>query len=465
MLHFGRTGRAAVLDEILRKLEENDIQRIKVAGFDVDGVLRGKYISPAKFSSAAADGFGFCDVIFGWDCADALYDQSRVTGWHTGYPDTLARIDLGSFRLVPWEKRTALFLVDFMKDAQTPLSVSPRQVLQRVIERAGAMGFVPKASCEYEFFFFKETPQSLHQKGFNNLETLTPGMFGYSVLRASAQTDLIDEIVCQMKAYDCEVEGIHTETGPGVFEAALHYDELLRAADRAALFKTGIKEIASRHGLTACFMAKWNKDLPGCSGHLHQSLWDRKTRAPAFADGPRGRSGLSKTLESYIAGQCALMRETTALIAPTINSYKRMVPGTWAPTHVAWGVENRTTALRVITGPSAKATRVEYRLAAADINPYIALAASFGAGLWGIEKALEPPPPVSGNAYTQTADDATPLPRSLDEAAGLLDRSEAAREILGAEFIDHYVMTRRWEVAQFQRAVTGWELSRYMEII
>jgi glutamine synthetase len=284
-------------------------------------------------------------------------------------------------------------------------------------------------------------------------------MFGYSWLRASENAGLVHALIDGMNGFDVELEGFHTETGPGVYEAAIRYDSLLRAADKSALFKTAAKEICARHGAMPCFMAKWNRELPGCSGHLHQSLWSLAGE-PAFHD-PRGPRGMSKMLQHYVAGQIALLPAMTALIAPTINSYKRMVRGAWSPTLATWGHDNRTTALRIIGGSPAS-TRVEFRLAAADMNPYVALAASVGAGLWGIEHQLPLPAETSGNGYEARAE---PLPSTLRAATEALAKSREMREILGAEFVDHYLRTRDWECRQFEAAVTKWELERYFEII
>jgi glutamine synthetase len=451
--------RAESLDlESLRLVfEERKVSKVKIGGFDVDGVLRGKYVSLEKFFSAAQGGLGFCDVIFGWDVGDQLYDNAQVTGWHTGYPDALATIDLSTFRMIPWEPGTAAFLLDFCDRDGKPLAISPRQVLQRVLSRAARMGFEARLAAEYEFFLFKETPESARAKGFHGLTPLSPGMFGYSWLRASESKELVHQIQDQLAAFDVQIEGFHTETGPGVFEAAIAVDAGLRAADKAALFKTAVKEIAHAHGLMPCFMAKWNEKLPGCSGHVHLSLWEGQRNA--FSD---GAGGMSRQMGQAIAGQLALMPELTAVIAPTVNSYKRMVEGAWAPTRATWGVENRTTALRAIPG-SSKATRIEHRQAAADINPYLAMAVAVGSALWGIEHGMAPPPPVNGNAYE--AKEAPRLPRSLAEATERLRASSAARDILGPEFVEHFARTREWEVRQFERAVTTWELERYLEII
>jgi glutamine synthetase len=447
------------LHEIKQLFAKHSIEKVKLGGFDIDCVLRGKYISLEKFFSAAESGLGFCDVIFGWDSSDALYDNVTLTGWHTGYPDALARIDLSTFRVLPWEQRTAFFLVDFFRPDGSPLPVSPRQVLRSVVEAVGRKGYTAKASIEYEYFFFREDPLSARQKHFRDMTPLSPGMFGYSFLRSSAHSDLAHAILDTTRAMGIELEGFHTETGPGVYETAIRYDEALRAGDKAAMFKTVVKIVARRHGLLATFMAKWNASLPGCSGHIHQSLSDRAGKKNLFYD-PKSDSHISGLMRSYMAGQLALMRELTVMFCPTVNSYKRTVPGTWAPTNVTWGVDNRTTALRAISAGS-KSTRVEHRLPGADANPYLSLAAGLASGLYGIENRLELPAPAA-NAYETQA---PALPRSLEESTALFRSGQSARQIFGEQFVEHYSATRDWEARQFRRAVTDWELERYFEII
>ena len=447
-------------DALKRWLESNGVRQAKVGGVDIDGVWRGKYVSLDKFLSVAEGGLGFCDVVFGWDIADELYDNARVTGWHTGYPDAQARVDLSTGRIIPWEPGVAAFLLDFVNADGSPFEASPRQLLQKVGRKARQMGYLPKFGAEYEYFIFRETPQSLREKNFANLSTLTPGMFGYSWLRSSANAALVHAILDGCNAFQIEIEGMHTETGPGVYEAAIGYDELEKAADKAVLFKTAVKEICARHGLTACFMAKWNPKLPGCSGHVHQSLWTLQGDRNEFFD-PSAPHQISKTLRHYIGGQLETMPELIALYWPTINSYKRSVENTWAPTSATWGVENRTAALRAIGG-GPKSSRVEFRLLAADMNPYLGMAASLAAGLWGIENEIEPPSPCEGNAYQASG---APLARNLKDAVSLLKSSARARALLGDEFVDHFIRTREWEIRQFERAVTTWELERYLELI
>jgi glutamine synthetase len=431
---------------------------IKLGVFDLDGILRGKYVSRDKFESAAQSGLGFCDVIFGWDSGDALYDNARFTGWHTGYPDAHARIDLATKRNVPWEDDTELYLLDLFTAGGDRLPLAPRNVLQRVIDSAARSGMEARMSAEYEFWLFEETPHSIVEKNYTGLRNLSPGMFGYSILRASSQAPLMHDLLDQLAAFDVELEGLHTETGPGVYEAAIAVDTALAAADKGALFKTAVKEIAMRHGLMACFMAKWKADLPGSGGHIHQSLWDTTTRQNVFVK-PDG--SMADPMRHYIAGLLEHLPELMVLYCPTVNSYKRTVPGTWAPVNATWGVDNRTVAVRALPG-GVKSGRVEMRLTGADMNPYLAMAASLASGLDGVTRRLAPPEPVT-NAYKVGV--ARPLPSNLLEATWLFRESAFARKAFGDEFVDHYAATREWEWRQYEKAVTGWELERYFEAI
>ncbi len=368
---------------------ERKLTHVKLGVFDADGVLRGKYLAREKFEAALDRGFGFCDVVLGWDSSDQLYDNVGFTGWHTAYPDAQCAIVPETCRALPLEGDMLLFLAEFAPPAE---ALCPRGTLKRVLARAKNLGYSAQASAEYEFFLFEETPHSVREKNFRNLRTITPGYFGYSLLRASVHAEFYEDLLKLCEAMRFPLEGLHTETGPGVVEAAITYADALEAADRAALFKTYTKILAERRGWMATFMAKWSRDWPGQSGHLHISLQDKR------------------------AG-------------------------------------------------SAKSQRVEYRIAAADINPYIALAAAIGSGIWGIEHQIEPDAPIVGNAYAQTYPQARRLPRTLWDAAQRLKQSQPARALFGDAFVEHYAATREWEEREFRKAITDWELARYFEIV
>lgn len=445
------------MTDLLQQLKASHHQRIKIGVTDLDGVLRTKYLHRDKVITALDGGFGFCNVIFGWDSQDALYGHPSPD---PGFADLTATLRPETFRTIPWEDKLPLLLADF-GEAEGPLSAAcPRSLLRSVVAKAEGMGYSARFGPEFEWFVYRETPDSLAAKNGQSPRPLTPGMFGYSGLRSGMNSDYFGELFTQLEAFNVTLEGLHTETGPGVLEAAITHQPALEAADRAALFKQGVRQISYRHGLLASFMAKPAAELPGCGGHLHQSLW--RDGNNSFYDAG-ARHGMSATFRHYLAGQLALLPVLLPLFAPTVNSYKRYVSGSWAATHANWGVDNRTTALRVIPG-GVKSTRLETRVPGADANPYLAMAAALAAGLYGIEHALAlEQAPVRGSAYDNTSGPA--LPTDLGAAAGAMEVSETAAELLGEDFTRHFITTRKWEWHQYQRAVTDWERRRYLEII
>jgi glutamine synthetase len=450
---------------LVKELMERGTRRIKLGLADIDGVLRGKYLALEKFASLAGGSGGICDCVFGWDIGDQLYDNAEFSGWHKGFPDAPFRLDLDTLRWLPHEEGVPFFLAELVPpQGQAFHPICPRNVYKRVLAAAGDRGYEPHLGFEYEFFLFAETPHSARDKGYRGLRPFTPGMFGYSLVRSSVHADLYQEYLDFCDAMDMGLEGFHHETGPGVVEAALKVAPGLAAADKAVLFKSFTKVFFQRRGILPTFMAKWSVDYPGQSGHLHQSLWTPDGRS-LFHD-PARRASMTPLMENFVAGQLLYLRELCALIAPTVNSYRRMVKGAWAPTAATWGIDNRTAALRVIPG-SEKSQRVEHRLAAADGHPYLVAAAALLSGLEGIERRLTLAEPVVGNAYDVQASlpAGLQLPATLREAAELLRHSEVARRWLGDEFVDHFAATREWETRQFERAVTDWELQRYFEII
>lgn len=444
--------------QIIEYVKNHPSGKVKLAITDIDGILRGKYISTEKFLSVLQHEMGFCEVVFGWDANDASYDNGSFSGWHTGYPDKPVKLDLQTFRKIPWENGVPFFLADFTGAAA---AICPRNVLKRTIEAAATLGFAPYFSQEFEWFNFEETPHSANEKKFSGLRPLSPGMFGYSILRSTYRNDFFTDLFELLVKFDIPIEGLHTETGPGVLEAAIAYAPILEAADRAVLFKTAVKEIAYKHGVMATFMAKWNESLPGCGGHIHQSLWDAAGHTNTFYD-PTDPQGMSATFKSYIAGQLYCLPHILPLIAPNINSFKRLVPGLWAPTTLTWAVDNRTVALRALPG-GAKSARLETRVAGSDTNAYLAMAACLASGLYGVKNKLPLQAETTGNGYLDLSHGV--LPANLDVATQTMKTSALARDLFGETFVTHFTQTREWECRQHAKAVTDWELKRYFEII
>ncbi len=449
-------------DTLLRQLTEQNVEKVKIAITDIDGVLRGKLISFEKFISVVDKGFGFCNVVFGWDTGDLAYDNVQYTGWHSGYPDATAVIDLNTFREIPWEKDMPFFLADFKDAKGNDLSICPRSLLKKITLQATGAGYTPYFSQEFEWFNLVDNSGEWYKNKFSNLQPLTNGMFGYSLLRAAEKNDYFQDLFDWLKKFEVPLEGLHTETGPGVYEAAISYSEILEAADRAVLFKNSVKQIAKQHGIIATFMAKFNENLPGCSGHVHQSLWSNAKKQNLFYDA-KSAAGISTLMQQYIAGQLYCLPFILPMFAPTVNSYKRLVEGAWAPTTLTWGIDNRTTALRALP-VSPMATRLETRVVGSDSNPYLAMAACLASGLYGIKNKMKlKTQATTGNGYADTKNGV--LPKNLWEATQAMKTSVVAKELFGTAFTEHFTATREWEWRQCMKVVTDWELKRYLEII
>ncbi|KAL7267130.1 hypothetical protein RUND412_010297 [Rhizina undulata] len=465
-------------ESIIAELTHDD--KVKLAGVDIDGVLRGKLISKKKFLSVLDSGFGFCSVVFGWDMHDRMYSRElSVSTSENGFRDILAKIDIQSFRRIPWEEASydgsgnpagvPFFLVSFFDpDTQAPIDACPRGLLQRVVGKVEERGWKAMAGAEYEFFNYRENPNSLAEKGAR-LEPLTPGMFGYSISRPIINQDFYYGIFDACKKFNVDLEGWHTETGPGVYEAALQYGEIREMADKASLFKYVVKALGLKHNITPCFMAKPREGLPGNSGHIHISLVDTKTGQNLFArDSPDPNpkypdlAHLSTTGYHFLAGLLAGLPSIMPLLAPTINSYKRLVENFWAPVAVSWGLEHRSASIRLIAPPSASpsATRFEVRTCGADANPQLALAGILALGMYGIENKLEITiPPLGAGAGAGKR-----LPRNLAAAVEKM-RGGLAEEVLGAGFVQHFAGTREHEWRLWEEAVTDWEVKRYIETV
>ncbi len=457
--------------EIKHLVDEGQIEYVKIGAPDIEGVYRGKRVAAKHFLNSLEEGFGQCDVLFGWDIGEVVLPNLKFSNWERGFADIVMKPDLSTFALVPWEEHVASCVCDLWTEHGEPVSISPRYVLQRVAERARAMGFEALAAAELEFRFFRETQVSLRDKDFGpHLTPLNPGFNCYAISQASADEQVLGRIARKMRDSGIEIEGYNREHGPGMYEMNIRYADAVAAADKTMLFKTGVKELCHEMDLTASFMAKWNDQEDGSSGHSHLSLWDRQGERNAFWD-ESAEDHMSQTMRHFLAGVLDKMPECMALYAPVINSYKRYVEGTWAPLNTTWGMDNRTCAVRIIN-VNRGAMRIENRVPGADANFYLVFAATLASGLYGIEHALELPQRLDGNAY----DAATvaralerghirPLARHLTAATDLLEQSELAQEYFGADFVEHFVATRRWEVSEYDKAVTNWDRRRYLELI
>ncbi|KAF2722178.1 glutamine synthetase/guanido kinase [Polychaeton citri CBS 116435] len=478
----------------LPSLLAND-HSVKVGGVDIDGMLRGKLMSKKKFLSIAQDGFGFCSVIFGWDMHDQTYfKELKISNKENGYRDIVAVIDFKSFRRIPWEDDVPFFLVSFREPEGGSLSACPRSLLERTSEKIGKSGYGALAGAEYEFYQFRAPTAHHSDSSFDSrnssgtatflrnnppsaLPSLEEGMFGYSLTRPSHNQAYYYGVYDCCRKFRCNIEGWHTESGPGVYEAALEYGEIREMADRAALFKLTVKNVANKYGITPCFMAKPREGLPGNSGHMHVSLIDKESGKNLFAresadpNAPYSDiANLSDIGRHFLAGLLTGLPDIMPILAPTINSYKRLVENFWAPVTVSWGLEHRAASIRLIAPPTAspKATRFEVRVPGADTNAHLVLATILAIGWRGVEKKLEiPVPPLGkGEDVGGESDKGERLAKSLKEAVVRFKaEGSLARECLGDDFVDHFAGTREHEIRLWDEAVTDWEVRRYMETV
>jgi glutamine synthetase len=444
--------------ELLEEVRRHPDGRVKVAVADIDGVLRGKVVHVDAFMAAVEAGVAF--NLFGVDLRDRPMDNALVAGKEHGFPDATARIDLATYRKVPWDDNVPFFLGDFVQDDVSPHPLCARQLLKRVLARAAEHGYRFRIGVEYEFFNFRETPESWAEKAGVDPSPITHGTFGYSLVRPASHREYFNALWNETRQFGIPLDALHTETGPGVYEAALRSADALEMADRAVLFKEAAKEIGTRFGIMPSFMAKWHRRFPGCSGHVHQSMTDGERNL--FHD-EQGLHGMSPLFQSYVAGQVSFLMELAPMFWPTVNSYKRLVEGFWAPTKPTWGIDNRNAAFRVLPG-SAAATRVETRCPGADMNPYLAIAAILAAGLEGVDRGLMLDD-VPGTGENDGGQDLPSAPRMLIETTKAFRKSALARDWFGDAFVDYFAATREWEWRQWLDAVTDWERKRYFEII
>ena len=443
-------------------IRSGEVDTVVMAFPDLQGRLVGKRTTGRFFlDKVADDGTENCDYLIACDMDDNPVDGYRFTSYEQGYGDMLARADWDTVRLIPWVDRTAMIFCD-LYDVTTGelIEVAPRTMLRRQVEAAAELGFVPMVASEIEFFLFKDTYDEAHEKGYRDLRPHSPWIEDYHVLQTTKDEYILGQIRRNLEAAGVPVEFSKGEAGKGQHEINLDYTTAVEMADRNSVYKTAAKEIAHLNGRSVSFMAKYDFADTGSSCHIHSSLWSLDGRTALFDD-HHGPHGMSELFRHYLAGLIATAREFSLLWAPTINSYKRFQPGSWAPTGIGWGIDNRTLGFRKV-GHGA-GTRVECRIPGADANSYFAFAGQLAGGMYGIRHRLELPEPFVGNGYT--APEIDRIPWNLPDAIALWEQSAAARECFGDDVHHHILTMAKAEWLAFNQTVTDWELRRYWERI
>ncbi|GAA2942933.1 glutamine synthetase family protein [Kitasatospora cinereorecta] len=441
-------------EELRSLVASGEIDTVVLAFPDMQGRLQGKRFAAAFFLDEVLEhGTEGCNYLLAVDTDMNTVDGFAMSSWSNGYGDFAMRPDLATLRRVPWHEGTAMVLADLVWEDGSPVVAAPRQILRRQLERLARHGLTAHVGTELEFIVFKDTYEQAWDRNYRDLTPVNRYNIDYSVLGTGRVEPLLRRIRNEMAGAGLAVESAKGECNPGQHEIVFRYDEALVTCDQHAVYKTGSKEIAAQEGVALTFMAKFN-EREGNSCHIHLSLQDADGRSVmAGEDGT-----MSPVMRQFLAGQLAVLRDFSLLYAPNINSYKRFQPGSFAPTAVAWGHDNRTCALRVVG--HGRSMRFENRLPGGDVNPYLAVAGLVAAGLHGIEHGLQLPEACEGNAYTAGYDR---VPTSLRDAAVLWEDSDAARDAFGDEVVAHYRNMARVELEAFDAAVTDWELRRSFE--
>jgi len=439
------------LEELRADAATGEVDTVIAAFTDMQGRLMGKRLDAEFFLHELEGGHGSegCNYLLALEMEMDPVPGYAIASWERGYGDFGLIPDLATLRRIPWHEATVMVQCDVEWHDGTPVAPSPRQVLKAQVEKARALGYEPMFGSELEFFLFRESYEEAHAKHYHDLTPSVPYVLDYHVLASSYDEPFLREVRTSMKAAGMIVESSKGEAWAGQHEINFRFADALKAADDHVVYKTGIKEIAYQNDCSVTFMAKPHHEWVGSSCHIHSSLWQ---------DGKAAFAGESETFKSYLAGQIACAADLAVFIAPTINSYKRFAAGSWAPTTLAWGYDNRTCGFRVVGKGSA--LRAETRIPGADANPYLAFSALLAAGLYGIEQKLELGPALEGNAYIS---DAERFPHAMREAIARLEQSTVARQLLGDEVIDHYLHYARTEQELFDKTVTGYERERMFE--
>ncbi|MBN7806035.1 glutamine synthetase [Agrobacterium rosae] len=447
-------------DALKKDVAEGRIDTVLACLVDMQGRLMGKRFQAEFFVESAYEETHSCNYLLATDMEMETVPGYKSTSWEKGYGDYTLKPDLSTLHRVPWLEGTALVLCDaYDHHTHAEVAHSPRALLKKQVARLEAMGLKAFMASELEFFLFDQSFETARASGYRDLNLVSPYNEDYHIFQTTKEEEVMRAIRNNLQAAGIPIENTKGEASAGQVELNVRYADALTMADRHAIIKNACKEIAWSKGKAVTFLAKWNYDAAGSSSHIHQSLWSLDGKTPMFLD-KQGEHGMSDMMRHYVAGLLAHASEVTYFLAPYINSYKRFMAGTFAPTKAIWSTDNRTAGYR-LCGADTKGIRIECRVGGSDINPHLAMAALLAAGIDGIENKLELEPQFEGDAYG--GKDIREVPKTLRDATDHLNGSKMLRGAFGDDVIDHYVRAAKWEQEEYDRRVTDWEVARGFE--
>ena len=444
--------------QLKKAISNDEIDTVLVCVSDMQGRLNGKRVTGKAFIDYVYKETHMCDYLYTVDMDMFTVPGYKSSSWETGYGDMTVIPDLSTIKIAHWLEKTAIVLCDCLDhDGKKPLMHSTRQILRNVISKANKMGFEPMIGSELEFFLFNQTYDDIHKNNYSNLQESSWYIQDYMIFQTTKEEDVLRELRNSLLKSGIYVECSKGEAAPGQEEINVVFTNALSMADNHILIKNAAKEIAFKHNKAITFMAKYKEEVGGSSCHIHNSLFDKKTKKNVFYNS-KDKYGMSNIFKSYVAGQIKFLSDISIFLAPNINSYKRFQDGSFAPTKSVWGIDNRTAGFRLAGHGSS--IRIECRVPGADVNPYLSFAVLVAAGLYGIENKLKLEEPYSGNIYQKKVRE---IPKTLSEAIDIAKTSKLLKNIFEADVLEHYIHAAEWEQKEYDSSVNDWQLRRYFE--
>ena len=444
--------------QLKKAISNDEIDTVLVCVSDMQGRLNGKRVTGKAFIDYVYKETHMCDYLYTVDMDMFTVPGYKSSSWETGYGDMTVIPDLSTIKIAHWLEKTAIVLCDCLDhDGKKPLMHSTRQILRNVISKANKMGFEPMIGSELEFFLFNQTYDDIHKNNYSNLQESSWYIQDYMIFQTTKEEDVLRELRNSLLKSGIYVECSKGEAAPGQEEINVVFTNALSMADNHILIKNAAKEIAFKHNKAITFMAKYKEEVGGSSCHIHNSLFDKKTKKNVFYNS-KDKYGMSNIFKSYVAGQIKFLSDISIFLAPNINSYKRFQDGSFAPTKSVWGIDNRTAGFRLAGHGSS--IRIECRVPGADVNPYLSFAVLVAAGLYGIENKLKLEEPYSGNIYEKKVRE---IPKTLSEAIKIAKTSKLLKNIFEADVLEHYIHAAEWEQKEYDSSVNDWQLRRYFE--